>query len=877
MLLERAEELGVLQRLLGQVASTSRGKIVLVTGEAGTGKTALLQEFSGSLADSARLLRAACDPLFTPRPLGPLLDLAAVTGGDLAASIGPEARPFELAAALMRELKSAGPTTLVLEDIHWADAATLDVVRMLARRLHQAAMLLVLTYRDDEIGRSHPLRIVLGDLPSADVGARIEVGSLSPEAVAVLAGPAGVNPVDLHDRTAGNPFFVTEVLAAGTERIPATVRDAVLARTARLAPRALEVLDVVAVVPGRAEQWLVEALVADETAADLDECLESGILTAAAGWVAFRHEIGRFVVEDSLPPGRRAGLHRRVLAALANPPAGQPDMARLAHHAEAAGDGEAVLRYAMAAGEQAAAAGARREAVGEFARALRFAGRLAPQERAWLLERFAAEGYFTDSGEDVTSALQKALAIYRENGDLLGQGRVMRRLGRQLGLEGHLLESRAVQLEAVAVLEQLPPGAELARTYASLSANYAMSDEAEAIAWGGMAIALAQEIGCTDALIYALNNVGTTELRRGDPEGLEKLERSRELAESSGDAADVGRSLIDLSFVFVICHDWPRADGYIRAGIAHCHRHGFDQWLDWLVVLRGQAELARGNWTAAISSVRPFLEVMSQGFSRVRCTALIVTALAQARRGESGYWPLLDEARELVKAVSVPQARLLVAAARAEAAWLEDASAEQIDEETGEVLAYETGGVSWFGGEIACWRWRAGLPAAALSRLGEPYRLEIAREVSAAARWWKERGCRYEAALVLAGSSGDADALREALHILHDLGARRAAAIVARRLRALGERGVPRGPRPVTVANPVGLTERELQVLALLAGGLSNTEIATRLIVSARTVDHHVASILRKLGAPKRAEAISAAIRLGLTGPAASVPGAAIC
>ena len=234
----------------------------------------------------------------------------------------------------------------------------------------------MLSYRDDGLDQSHPLRIVLGDLPGSDRVTRLELAGLSPQAVAELAGPAGVDAGELHRWTAGNPFFVTEVLAAGTGLVPRSVRDAVLARAARLGGAAREVLDAAAVVPGPAELWLLDAL-APAAAAALDECLGSGMVVLAGGRVEFRHEIARQVVEESLPPGRRAGLHRAALAGagLARRP---PDLARLAHHAEAAGDAEAVLRYAPAAAEHAAAAGARREAAGLYARALRFAGALEP-------------------------------------------------------------------------------------------------------------------------------------------------------------------------------------------------------------------------------------------------------------------------------------------------------------------------------------------------------------------------------------------------------------------------------------------------------------------------------------------------------------------
>ena len=356
-LLERAEQLALLNQALTAVADGGRGRTVLVMGEAGIGKTALLRRFSDRAAGSARVLWAPCDHLFIPRPLGPFLDLAGEAGGPLAARMGGAARPYDVAAALLAELGSGGTAVVVLEDVHWADEASLDVIRLLARRIQAVPALLVLSYRDDVLDRSHPLRLVLGDLSGGGQVTRVELAGLSRSAVAMPAGRQDLDAGDLYARTGGNPFFVTEVLADGTGRIPPTVRDAVLARAARLGPAASELLDAAAVIPGRAELWLLDKLV--PAAADgLDKCLGSGILLAGDGWLAFRHEIARLVVEESLPPGRRAALHRAALRALASPASGPPDLARLAHHAQAAGDTEAVLTYAPAAAERATAAGA---------------------------------------------------------------------------------------------------------------------------------------------------------------------------------------------------------------------------------------------------------------------------------------------------------------------------------------------------------------------------------------------------------------------------------------------------------------------------------------------------------------------------------------
>ncbi len=564
-------------------------------------------------------------------------------------------------------------------------------------------------------------------------------------------------------------------------------------------------------------------------------------------------------------------MHRAALEALAARATGQQDLARLAHHADAAGDAEAVLKYAPAAAAQAAALGAWREAARLYARALMFAELLAPDRQANLLEGFADAAYYTELGREATDALRKAVTIHAERGDLVRQGDALRRLGHQLGKGGFLGESAAAIAEAVALLETQPPDRELACAYNAMAAVTGIADDEGAVLWGKKAIQVAEQVGCLDAIGDTLSIVGTAELRNGDASGPEKLRRSREIAELAGDERGIAQAYMRPAAALAGRREWALAESYIYPGRDFCRDRGLQTFYGWLTTLAAEEALARGRWDEALRTAAEILGWPTVGFRPLRITALVVTATVQARRGTSGYLQLLKEAAAIAQAIPAGQPALQIAALRAEVAWLAGTAGQRSGEETryGPGMAIA---MRWFGGEPEVWRHRAGQDCGDPAELPEPYRLEISGNVEGAASWWQERGCTYDAAVALA-CSGENLLMRRALDMLHDLGAQRAAAVVARQLRMLGEHGLRRGPRAATATNPAGLTSREAEVLTLLAAGHSNAEIAVRLVLSSRTVDKHVSAIYRKLEVRNRAEARAAALQRGLVLQARPAPG----
>jgi DNA-binding CsgD family transcriptional regulator/tetratricopeptide (TPR) repeat protein len=861
-LLERSHQRDVLDSALADVLASGRGRMVLLGGEAGVGKTALLREFSAG--QSGRVLWGGCDPLFTPRPLGPLFEVAEAAGGELEQLVASEAKPHEVAAALVAELAAPKGTVLVLEDLHWADEATLDVLRLLARQVEKAPALVLASYRDDELERSHPLRVVLGELATSPAVARLPLDPLSRDAVAQLAEPHEVDPDDLYGRTAGNPFYVSEVLAAGGGEIPATVRDAVLARALRLDPEARALLEAVAVVPPQAELWLLEELAAAGTGR-LEDCLQSGMLDTAQGGVAFRHELARLAVEQSLTPDRALELHRQALAALAAPPGGVPDMARLAHHAEAAGDHAAVLRFAPEAAVRAASLGAHREAAAQYQRTLRFADAEPPATKAELLELCATELYLSGQVGEAVPLGERALAYRREAGDKLREGDSLRALSHLLSFVGRPEEGERACREAITLLEQLEPGPELAFAYGTLAQRRLNWEDTEsALHWGARAHDLAERFGEQPIAVHALITMAGAEARDHTEQGREKLERALEIAREAGLEDHAGRVFLNLAWLMLRRRRYDRASTYLEAGFDYCGERGLDYWRLCMLAARAWIELARGQWTEASESARAVLRDPRE--PRVaRVLALAAQGLVRARRGDPDVWAALDAALALAEPTKEIQQLTPVAAARAEAAWLEGRpySAETLCEETLELTLGR--GATWDAAELARWHRRLGGELGAdPAGFPPPYDAELAGDAERAASGWDDLGCPYDAALALADSA-DPDHLRQALGELQRLEARPAAAIVARRLREQGARGVPRGPRKATRANEANLTPRELEVLELVSEGLRNSDIAERLFLSEKTVDHHVSAILRKLDARTRGEASAKALRLGLT------------
>ncbi|HET9439374.1 MAG TPA: LuxR C-terminal-related transcriptional regulator, partial [Longimicrobiales bacterium] len=687
---------------------------------------------------------------------------------------------------------------------------------------------------------------------------------LSELAVQQLARRAGRSDVGLYAVTSGNPFYVTEALAGDSAEIPASVRDAVLARARRLAADARKVLDVVALVPGRSENSLLDALLGNVTE-QIEACYNAGVLQQHAGSVSFRHELARRAWEDSLPPATRRSLHQRVLDFLLRQ--SHIDDARVVHHADRAGDGSTVLRYGRNAAEAAARMGAHLQAAELYGATMPHIAALEPVEQARLLEAYARELQVVGRIDEGLRVLERSLALWRDRGDQLRVGNTLSQLAQLTWYRGDLAEAVRLGVAAIDVLEPLGATPELAMAYSARSQlHMCIEDHDRAIELGELAIARGRELGRADIVIHSLNNVGTSRLYRGEEAGLVMLEESLRLALEAGRHLDAGRALVNITETLTCLRQFERAQPYEQQTIKFCAEHDIDAYMLCVLGDRAQVQLALGEWNRSTDDAQAVLS-----HPRVpvvdKIPAFAALGRIRARRGD----PDVDAPLNDALAIALPTGEVLrmwpVVAARLEAAWLRDQDEKTRTHEIGlgqrVIEMAKRVNNRWALGEISFWTSLLGAQVPLDGNAAEPFLLALRGHFIDAAEAFAEYGLVYDRAVMLT-LSAEESAMREGFEILHRLGARVSAERLLRELRARGVSRIPRGPAPATRNNPVMLTKKQATVLELVAAGLSNNEIADRMFISSKTAAHHVSAVLAKLDARSRAEAAARARALGI-------------
>jgi DNA-binding CsgD family transcriptional regulator/tetratricopeptide (TPR) repeat protein len=858
-LLERRRPLELIRQRFDSVR-TEGGACVVVSGEAGIGKTSLLRAFTQDLPAGTPLLWSGCEALFTPRPLGPLIDLAEHFPPSVERAL-QEGRTYEgLFPALLRCLREgARERVLVIEDLHWADVGTLDFVRWLARRLHDLPLLLLLSCRDEPIDGAHALLRTLAEMPTANT-LRIALAPLSAQAVESLSQARGHFAADLHALTGGNPFFVTELLAGDEGAVPRSIRDAVLGALARLSPSARELARAVSLLPQRAPLKLLAAMGAPVDAASVDECLGLGMLVGdGAQSLAFRHEIARGVVHEAMPAYERTEGHARALGAWATLTRGDDDFVHRMHHAESAGLFEHAAALAPVVARRAATTGDHAEAARLLRLALDHASTLDDRERAGLLETLADELTLVNRHADAIAAREQALAVREAHADALRVGLNLRELARLHWFhEGSQGRSRELAQRAIEQLGQLGATRELALAYSTMSHLCLAGDDLHgAITWGLRTVELAEDVDDAEAMSHALNNVACAILRqRDDALAWERLARSLALAREHHLITDAARAYNNLFILSVVHLELDRGLAWAQEGLAYCEAHGIDVFAVRILIRRAFAHIVRGQWADARADLLAVSRHHAPSPMEAATHAFVAGLLAR-RAGEPQAAAQLEQSMEAMVQHRVEIWFISTDAARAEAAWLDGDVARLEDVARRGLARLLRAEHPWRAAELAAWLARTGLhvDASVLPELPGPYAHEIAGRWAEAAQAWQSRGCPYDQALALC--SGDDDALRQALTIFDGLGAGAAAARVRELLRQRGVRGVPRGPQPRTRDDPLNLTARERQVFEWLREGASNAAIAARLHRSERTVEHHVSALLHKLGVRSRVELLT--------------------
>ena len=838
-------------------AARGEGRVVCISGEPGIGKTSLVRHFLDSLGEGSRALLGTCDDLSIPRPLGPLRDLAGSVSGELEDALAAGAPAHDIQDLLIAELeRPPRPTVLVLEDVHWADDATLDSITVLGRRIGSLPALLVMTFRGGEVPPGHPLQAALGALGTED-SVLLELPPLSREAVAALAGGDGDA---LHAATGGNPFYVRELLGSrDSDELPPSIANAVVARVSRLGDDARRLVELVSVVPNRVPTTVLDAVMpAWADAAEEPERRE--LLELDGAHVRFRHELARNAVHASIPASRRRRLHADVLEALL---AGAPDPADVVHHAEAAGAADVVREYALIAARRAAAFESNREAYSHYRRASDFTDELDDVGHADLLEELATAAYLVGRLDHAFEAIEGAIALHRRLGDRAALGRCVRVLSRFHWFAGDGEPARKKALEAITILEPLGESIELARAYSGVAQLAMLADEgAQTLSWGRSALDLATKLGDETTRAHALVNIGCAKVQM-DADDSGPLLEAHSAADAAGEREDATRALGNLGYVLL---SWARpaeALSHARRALAYADRHEVHTYVSYVTTALAWLRLREGEWDEAERITRGEVE---RGMSIVQLLAQTVLAELAVRRGDADARERLAELAVHADRAGEPQRIVPLIELTAEAALL-DGEPIPTDRfhELAERIRAPDGLRGRYALRLAAWAAVSGIEIELGRPVSGPYAAMLARDWSGAAAAFGELDWVYDRALMLSLLDEEA-ALVESIEIARRLGAEPLVRRVTVRMRELGMR-VPKGARRATRDNPAGLTARQLEVVELIAEGLTNAEIADRLVVSQRTAEHHVAAVLTKLGATTRREAARRASELRLVSP----------
>jgi DNA-binding CsgD family transcriptional regulator/tetratricopeptide (TPR) repeat protein len=871
-LLERKNDLDKLL-LLWANATAGWGKTVLVTGEAGVGRSSFLQQFSREMKSSGTYLMGCCEPLSSPRPLGPLYDIAPRLGKLFTHSIREQENHSVIFASLLDELTKIGkPICLVFEDVQWADTGTLDLIQYLGRRIEALPILLLLSYRTCGLASDHPLKAALGSLPREHTG-RIDLQPLTKESVAILAHRHSVRTDLLFELTQGNPFYLTEVLSTPSDTLPETVIRFISSKLAAMSPAARQLCELVSTIPNEAELSVIsqitfgcEPKVKGDDPELVESCTTSGLIHFTGTGLRFRHEIARRAVENSLGPLKRKSWHGVMLEIMIRDQT--LPKARLVHHAAQAGLGALVLELAPQAAQEAGRAGAHREACHHFATAIPFAKHSTLIIQATLYEGWAYHGLMSTSMDSrFVEALKRAITLWKEIGNVERVGYNLRMLSVLNWSLGRIEDSFACVSEAIVLLETIPPSPALAMAYSMRSQNYvATSNLEQAIVWGEKALKVATDLNANEAMVHALCNLGTALMRSNREDGETMLKRSIAIGEARGFHETTGVAYINYCESLLWQFRLSEAEAVGNGGLEFVKRTGAWALSFSLQGLLAQIAARLNRFSEARDLAQKVLENTTLS-PLVRWPALAATTMHLNRMGHPEGFEKLDELVALGRRLALPHHQLYASIMQIETFWI---AGDLIKAKRALTSALEQRGNEespWLIGQLSCWwhRLNTSLDPSGLPHhipVAEPFAMEISGDVHGAAHWWEIRGFAFEQAICLmhAGDEG----LVAAAHILTQIEATPAVHRLRQLARKLKIQGVKRGHYGSAASNSFHLTAREIAILQFVAKGLSDGEIAEKVARSKRTIQNHVGSLLSKVGVKNRLSLVSVVQRSGL-------------
>ncbi|MDZ7624115.1 MAG: LuxR C-terminal-related transcriptional regulator [Ignavibacteriaceae bacterium] len=848
-LLERDHFILELSRLFEKV-KTETGFVVTITGEAGIGKTSLVEHFTQQNEGNAEVFWGSCDDLFALRPLAPLYDIASKLNSHIVSQLDSGAPRPSIFSTFLQEIQLSGPNIIVIEDVHWADESTLDLINFLARRISKCKSLLIITYRDDEITSGHPLKQALSSIPS-NYHKRIKLTPLSKGAVNSLALSHGRKDENLYAKTNGNPLLVTEVLTNDQIETPSTIKELMASKLKRLSSDSRNAVEIFSVIPGKVEKWLAQKLIKDFSL--IDEAIEFGILKSEGNTILFRHELARMAVEESLSESKRINFNSNILNILLEQKNEDHLLARIIHHAAKSGDSDVIIKYAPIAAKQASKLGAHKQAAKHYQTALKFSEQLSLEEHLSFLEGRSYECFITGQIQEAIQATEDVIKILKKYHSPEREGEIYRRLSRILWYDCQDEKGEEYLNKAIAIFEKLPISRQLALAYSNKSQTYAIREDTEtAILWGEKALELARKLNDAEIEAHALNNIGNSKMLVEDKSGEYALLRSLEISLQNEYYEHVTRAYVNLGSVNLQQKNLREAEKYFSKGLEYGNEKDIYIFSLCMAGHYAKTKLFLGDWDKSIELANLVLNKESVPPGNT-VMPINVIAVIRARRNDPGALKLINESFALAIRMGELEKIVSISAGKAEYFWLHN-KLEDITEELNSTLSkVKKSNNPWAIGEIAYWLWKAGALSKTPEKIAKPFKLQIEGKWREAAKLWDELHCPYEQALAL--SEGDEDAIKKAIEIFDKLGASATSQLIKQKMRATGIRNIPKGPRQSTRDNIAGLTSRQVQVLRLLSKGLSNSDIANNLFISPKTVDHHISAIFSKLNIHSRTEA----------------------